>query len=161
MISAVRFWTHYWTNATVENSRDAVLAGDLPLALDHTAGNSFRVRGVLPGDVVYVVSYHGGSVRIIGRLIVARVVDQATAEGELSYQPWEAADHLLGDSDMTDHQFDVWLTAEQVRDLEFIGPRGKIAGAKFNPEGSPDQQTLRTVREITERSARLLDELLA
>lgn len=145
----------------MEHSHAAVLAGDVPAALDHTAGNRFRVRGVLPGDVVYVVSYHQGSVRLIGRLLVARVVDQATAERELTYQPWDAGDHLLGGSDLTDHQFDLWLTAQQVRRLEFISPRAMIVGAKFNPEGSPDQQTLRSVREITERSAGLLDELLA
>jgi hypothetical protein len=73
---AVRFWTHYWTHETTTFDQALVESGEIPSALDHTAGNSFRKRGVRPGDGVYVVSYHHGSIRLVGRLVVETIVDQ-------------------------------------------------------------------------------------
>jgi hypothetical protein len=161
IILAVRFWTHYWTHETTTFDQVLVESGEIPSALDHTAGNSFRKRGVRPGDGVYVVSYHHGSIRLVGRLVVETIVDQRAAKRALSYEPWDADDHLLADrGELRDRYFDLWLTDAQVRQLEFVGRGGKVVRAKFNRRGDPDQQTLRSVREVTDRTASLFEELL-
>jgi hypothetical protein len=41
-----------------------------------------------------------------------------------------------------------------------VGRGGKVVRAKFNRRGDPDQQTLRSVREVTDRTASLFEELL-
>ncbi|MBK6857642.1 MAG: hypothetical protein IPG97_14105 [Microthrixaceae bacterium] len=158
----MKFWTHYWTHETTVFPEEAVRKRKVPLALDHTAGNAFRKRGVRPGDAVYVVSYHRGVIRLLGRMTVERVVDQGEAESVLGYEPWKASDHLLAVAgESTDHYFDVVLTADQVNELRFVGHGGKVVGIKFNRRGDPDQQTLRSVRELTAETASFLDEVLA
>ena len=44
--------------------------------------------------------------------------------------------------------------------MEFVGRSRQTVGVKFNPRGEPGQQTPRSIRQTTERTALLFDELL-
>lgn len=48
----------------------------------------------------------------------------------------------------------------QRKEIEFVGRSGQTVGVKFNPRGEPGQQTPRSIRQTTERTALLFDELL-
>ena len=88
------YWTHYWTNKTVLEREGR----EKPDKIGHTADNAFKRRGVLPGDVVYIVTVLKGSIHIIGRLIVDQVLDQRGAEAYFGEPVWLAEDHLIAEN---------------------------------------------------------------
>src|ERR1017187_4014004 len=85
-----RYWTHYWTQPTLAAHREQ--SGD---ELLHTSGNQFLDHGVSIGDVVYCVSTLEGSMILIGRVKVDKVVSQEEADKEFDEPVWPATDHLV------------------------------------------------------------------
>ena len=148
----MRYWTHYWR----ENSNGEGL-------FDHTAGNGLRKRGIRPGDVVYGVSAPKGKLFLIGRMVVERIVDYRTARRLLTYEPYDAEDHLIAVEESASRITGggIEVPPEIVRQLRFLG-RGGLQAPKFRlaDRGLLDQQTLRACRELTGESASLLDTLL-
>src|SRR5687767_4323188 len=90
-VRTMRFFTHYWTNQTWEEQRP--IGHGEPLL--HTASNTFRQRGVEPGDCVYVLTVSRGVLFLGGKMIVESVADQQTAEHARQDSLYEARDHLL------------------------------------------------------------------
>jgi hypothetical protein len=107
-----------------------------------------------------VISNFGDNFYVLGRLIVDRIVDQRTAAKELPYQPWFADDHLMAvKTKRTAMRFDVTLPLSVVRKLEFVSKAG-IVLPKLTAAGTPDRQTFRGVREITNSTAAIFDRAL-
>jgi hypothetical protein len=130
--------------------------------LAHTASDQFRARGVAPGDAVYVVSFHRGVLRVLGRLDVDRVVTRTQAQRALGTQNlWEAADHLLGKpGTVMRYQPDAVVPSADLRRLEFVSPDGTINGVVYNRHGNVDPQSFRSLREVTPATAGLFDGIL-
>lgn len=148
-----RYFTQYWTNETWNYNRNG--EGEL---LNHIAGNLFKERGVKPGDIVYVVTVIKGKLYLLGKMKVAKVYNLEEAGAELSYEVWEASDHLIAAAATpTDYNREVPL--EVTKNIKFISGSDKNKKLKFKSE-LLDTQTLRGVRELAFESATQLDEIL-
>jgi hypothetical protein len=153
----MRFWTHYWTDYAVSIMERELRAAKVPLHLDHTASNRFA--RVSAGDVVYVISYLAGSLRVIGSIEVAQIVGMAAARAALRYEPWEADMHVLASAGSA-ARFDAFLSNSQVDQLEFVHKDGTKCGVARKRDGTADHQTFRGVREITRATAAIFDQVL-
>ena len=152
------YWTHYWTNNTVE-MESALIADGASDLVAHTAGEQFVQRGVSPGDVVYLVSRIAFKMHLLGRLVVDRVVDQSAANAHFRHGVWPATDHLLARPPFSKFRTDVVVPDDRLKEVEFLNKKGTV-GLAFNKQGQVDQQTLRTLREVTAATAGLFDSLL-
>src|SRR5262245_61333269 len=86
-----RFWTHHWVH---RDWRDDINPEYQPLR--HAASNSFRQRGVSPGDMVYVVSIADGHLLLGGRMTVKGIVSRDEAVRALRRDNlWEAEEHVI------------------------------------------------------------------
>jgi hypothetical protein len=152
-----RYFTTYWTSEPWQHS-----AGGFT---EHAASNEFRKRGVGPGDHVYVVHYRAREVFLGARIIVERVTTKEEAASELGMdvdEIWDARDHILADPASVQRLHPGRaIPRSTLRELTFVRDDGTETGLKFDTDGAANQQTLRTVRELTEASARALDSLIA
>jgi hypothetical protein len=57
-------------------------------ALEHSASNEFRARGVTPGDLVYVVTVRNGQLYVGASLVVGQLLGQRAAERALRGGLW-------------------------------------------------------------------------
>jgi hypothetical protein len=144
-----RYFTHYWKNSTWEQH-----AAQPARPLDHVAGSKLRGR-VSPGDLIYIVTNLQGRLFLGGRMRVKLVVDQEEAQRQRRADLWEAPDHILGEAG-TVFRGDLVVPDQTVAQLRF-GDGAALVVA----DGKIDQQTLRTLRELTPESAKLLDAVLA
>ncbi len=146
-------WTHYWKKATAQGQAHGLL--------DHTAGNSFRSRGVGNGDRVYVISFWDGTLKVLGRLDVDRIVDQAEAERIQGEQLWDADDHVLAERGSASKLGVRVVPDSKLGKIEFINADGSMVSVKYNRRGKVEGMTFQVeVREITTTTARLFDQLL-
>lgn len=109
--------------------------------------------------MVYVVTLIKGTIHIIGRMVVDKVLDQVQAERERGADLWKADDHVLAKQPSSRCRFDVVVPVGKLNDLEFINKKGTLPLA-YNRRGGVDQQTLRGLRELTASTAGLFDSLL-
>jgi hypothetical protein len=153
----VRTWTHFWSAEAVAAS--TAIATSM---FDHSASNQFRDRGVAPGDAVFGISYVDGDLHVIGRLTVDKIVDQATAEHLLPYEPWMAADHVISaPQTCTAMHYDRIIGGAQMGQISFVLASGGVGGVKHRRDGKVEPQSFRGVREITPGTARLFESVLA
>jgi hypothetical protein len=152
-----RSFTTYWTAAPWED-------GALGL-VDHAASNEFTTRGVAPGDKLFIFHYAQRSLFLGAILRVDRICTQAEAAAELGVEMdeiWEARDHVLAKpTELQRLNPDRKVPVEILRGLTFITADGSQTGLKFDADGAPNQQTLRTVRELDVTSAASLRSLIA
>ncbi len=156
------YWTLYWTNKTVRTEANRVHEREeFAFELEHAGGAGFRKRGVKPGDTVYVVTNVYGVIHLIGKIVVDEIIDKDEVGRRLENDDlWIVTDHIVAKKPYAPCRFDVVVPPSQTKDVEFITDKG-TTGLKFNKRGGVDQQTLRTVRQLTESTARLFDELLS
>jgi len=149
------FFTHYWSGETFKRLAQTP-GGDL----DHTAGNQFN--GVMPGDTVYVISFFGGVLYVVGRMTVERVATREEAIAVLGTSDlWDAKQHVIAKQGTSSRErFDVPISQSDVWTIEFIDSNGAVVPPKRNRHGRVDPQTFRGVREITAPTASLLDSYL-
>lgn len=146
-------WTHYWKRRTAEAPRSG--------PLDHTASNRFRSRGVKKGDTIYVISFWDGTLRILGRLDVDLIVDQAQAERIRGEDLWPAYDHVLAKPGSATMFGSSVVPDLDLAKVEFMKADGTTVGVTYKREGKVEPQSFRSeVREITKKTARLFDQLL-
>jgi predicted HNH restriction endonuclease len=153
-------YTHYWTRDTIKSQETKP---DPYEELIHTASAEFRLRGVGPGDTVYVINLNEGRLRVIARMVVDLVVDQRGAERILRTRNlWDAADHCIArDGTATPARYDAYLTDSQLAKFRFVTADGKSQGPKHRKDGKIEPQSFRSpVREITPQTAALLDSVL-
>lgn len=149
-------FTHYWKHETWHRSTTG------EKVLDHTAGNRFKVCRVRPGDAVYIISRDAGRLRLIGRMVVHKIVNGREAREYLGRDDlWEADDHCVAaPDDATPIQRDLIVDDLVTRRLRFKGKGGEERALVFR-SGDLDEQTLRGVRQLTPESAALLESLLS
>ena len=128
------YWTHYWRNSTIASEMEAIANGATPNEIDHTADNSFRRRGVTPGDIVYIVSRIDGRIHLLGRLVIDKIVDQGTADAYFGQETWRASDHLLGRPPFLRFRTNTIVPDDRLNDVKFITPKG-MSGLAFDKRG--------------------------
>jgi hypothetical protein len=151
-----RYFTHYWRNDTWDYECSQGLEGQ---PLEHAGSNLFRTRGVSSGDFVYVVTVRKGTLYLLARMHVKGLCDYEEAVDKFGDDVWDATDHVIASSS-TPMRFEERVPLGITQDLEFISG-AQVKRLKFSDPGCVDQQTLRGVRELTARSARALDALIA
>ena len=154
-----RYFTHYWSVSTVEKHQQDQAEGNFCTAV---FSNKFTSKGLRPGDYLYELSIKDGELYLLCRLRIAEVRPRTypLSLGELDSDKWNE-EATVEDGEATPLRLfsnrasiDVTeqiqcVTADGLRELTFVAP-GKL-----------DRQTLRIPREITERSAALLDGVIA
>lgn len=138
-------FTTYWLPQQVRNSRGVLL--------DHAADNNFR--DVQAGDTVWVVTVRRGEFFIVGRIPVARVLDQVGAERLLKEQLWEADFHIYCPRQRAERASMVPV-GEQTWKLSFISDTSPRLISK---SGKIDAQQVRRVRCLTPASAVILNRI--
>lgn len=139
----MRSFLSYWKPETLEVNRDGRV-------LDHIASNQYGKLSI--DDEVFVVTAKKGILLLIGKVIVGRIIDHATAERIVGCKLWESSFHVLCKP----------RTASPIRELDISELADKI---RFRSErdrlkvkdGSIDPRQLQTMRELTPQSAAHLD----
>ena len=150
-----RFFTSYWTPDPWEHG-----AG---YPIGHAASNEFAKRGVAVGDSLYIVHQERRELFLGGRLTVGRLLTYRDAQEHFGKPDvWPANDHVLAKAG-TEQRLDPSrvVPREMLPQLTFARPDGTYTGLRLDADGAANQQTLRTVRELTPDSARMLDDLIA
>ena len=145
----MRAFTTYWKNKTWDREPDNS-------STRHTASNEFRARDIESGDRVYITTIRDGHLYVGARLTVKEILSQAKAEQRLGEgKLWKAKDHIIATRHEPFHA-SRRVPMEIARRLRFVnGSR-----LKFRSGTALDNQTLRSVRELTPASARMLDAVL-
>jgi predicted HNH restriction endonuclease len=151
-----RYFTHYWANKTWEINSNS--EGEL---LEYIAGNMFFKRGVQLGDLIYVITVIKGDLFLCGKLEVGIFCERSEASKILNAENlWEAEEHIIA-SKGTPMNYDLAVPLEVTKTLKFISG-SKVSGLKFRSSNKDklDEQTLRTLRELSVESAIEFDNLL-
>lgn len=154
-----RSFTQLWTRVEFEAWQRA----DGPL-LRHAASNQFTLRGLRPGDTLFILSCFSGKVWLIGALVVdVGPLDWHDVQrlGLIQGTRFSGLrDHVFADPQQTAQmRFDLTIPLEVARGLRF----GNGEGPKLRSCGGVeevDPQTFRGVREINPASAGVLSRLL-
>jgi hypothetical protein len=136
----------YWRPSTVRE----ILAGPREL-LNHAAGNQYeRVKS---GDTVWIVTaWPGGRLVLLGRVPVNEVVDHPTAMRRLRVKDlWKATHHILAVPERAEPVREVDLV-DMAPALRFESHRDRLDVS----EGRVDGKQLQTMRQLTVKSAELL-----
>ena len=150
-----RYWTCYWREKHwLNNPPHEPLRG---------SGGSFSKRGVLKGDVVYVVSQRAGQLLLGGRMTVARITTREDAvrifDNNSLYKAHEWV--IAGKGSGTPLHLHRKLAPEVTKHLRFLsGKSGGSTGLLFVNDHHLDRQTTRIVRELAMESVSLLDEII-
>ena len=153
----VRFWTNHWRHSSWRNDLNEEYK-----PLRHASSNTFRRRGVSPGDMVYIVSIADGQLLLGGRMTVKRIVstDQA-AQILRNDNLYEASEHIIGKgSDGTPLNLHRRFAPAVARQLRFVSPNSNPKGLPFISDTHLDGQATRGIRELTPESAALLDQII-
>jgi hypothetical protein len=152
-------FTYLWTRDEYERHRrrgghEFLCAG----------GNTFRDRGVRAGDDLYIVSFFGGQLYLLGRLAVGAVCgpeDAPRLTGRDGFDYSWARDWAVGDASRSSHKhFDLVVPPEAVRAIRFKGGRPPAYRGE-DEDAEPDPQTFRGVRALSWETAEGFDRLLA
>ena len=152
----MRYFTYYWNqDQFLVTAGDAARKG--PIYLDYTGGSGFRDRGVAPGDVLYVLTWYKGDLRVLGRMLVDGVLDEAAAQRRIG-STYPAPEHVVASpGTATPFVYDAVIYDESLDDLTFLTADGAAASVKRNQSGKVEPQTFRNVREITKETADIFD----
>lgn len=114
-------------------------------------GNSYRSRGVKPGDALYILSCGQGNVWLWGRLVVKSIEDPKQ-RGDADW----ARDAVRADPQAsTPANPERVIPPEVVANIRFAGGQAPAMRAD-----GPDPQTFRGVRAISEETQALFEQLL-
>lgn len=154
-----RHFTCYWDDDTLAAHAETISSGGRPTA-SHTSGSGFIGRGVGPGDSLYVLNWFEGELRVLGRLAVDSIVDDATAKLRLGdVEP--AAEHVLeiGGSG-TPIVLDAVFDDDELEALTFLDVSGEHQPIARNGAGGIDTASFEGVREVDDDTADFFDRLL-
>ena len=153
-----RFWTCHWQNKfwrddVNEESRPIVAAGS----------NLFAAKGVRPGDRLYIVSIVEGQLLFGGRMTVDAILLREAVMARLGSDDlhedskWWAVGAKEAGTPLDLHRA---LSPEVTRKLRFVAPSGPPKKPQFVSDTHLDGQTTRGVRQLTQESAELLEQIL-
>jgi hypothetical protein len=138
-------FTTYWLPEQIRDNQGTLLG--------HAADNNFH--DVLPGDTVWVVTVRGGKLFVFGRIVVARVLDQARAEQLLGERLWEAEHHIYCPKQRAETTRLVPVGKDTWK-LTFISD----TSPRLTPKaGRVDAQQLRRVRQLTPTAGAMLERI--
>jgi hypothetical protein len=130
----------------------------------HAASNGFARAGLREGDRLYIVHYESRELFLGARLTVDRNATKSEAASALGMsidEVWDARDHVLAVPDTVQRlDPDRLIPRTTLNDLTLVRADGAEAGVKIDPDGAANQQTVRSVRELTTASAGVLDDLI-
>ena len=154
----MRYFTFYWKNKTYKENKQY----EGFINFWHT-GDRFIKRGIEKNDFVYSLTVIKGRLYPISCLQVDEIISYDELERRLGpklAQYWVSSRYLWAKK-ATALNFHRVVPAEKVKELSFNSQSG-ITSLKFKDKGASllDQQTLRSVRELTEKSAKILDDVL-
>lgn len=144
----MRSFLSYWKPATADSN-----LGAREEPLRHIASNQYH--RLARGDEVFVATTRAGRLILLGKVVVGRIVDQATAEAYLGSQLWESSHHVLSEPGTESPLIEVDITPSADK-LRFLGSRDRLA----LDDGQVDAKQLQTMRELSPQSAAELDATL-
>ena len=155
----MRYFTQYCPNEDWFREQEILERAADARLFDYTASSLFRKRGVGVGDYLYLVTVLSGRLYVAGKMEVGEIVSlEETRRRFPGERLFRVSDHVFARRvtplDYT-RSLPVSITA---RLLFYKG--GSIAHLKFSKPGWLDSQTLRGIREMPEKTAATLDELL-
>ncbi len=155
------YFTYYWNREQFLGNLQEFEQSGSTYELDYTGGSGFANRKVSEGDVLYMLNWHEGELRILGRMTVDRVLERAEAQAELG-DVYDAKEHVLAKPGSATLQvFDAVIDDDQELDsIGFLDTGGARSHPKRNGRGEIEPQTFRNVRQITEATAELFDDYL-
>ena len=115
-------------------------------------GNSYRSRGVEPGDALYILSCGQGSVWLWGRMVVKGVEDPGAGDDA----PW-ARDAVRADPRLSTRADPERLISPEVVSAIRFGD-GQAPAMRAN---GPDPQTFRGIRRLSEETRTLFENLIS
>lgn len=139
-----RFFTQFWYRTTFQEIPDGH-------RVSHIIGNQFVRNGVQSGDNVYIITFAEGQLYVGTRLHAETVVSkQQIQQGEKEeYAEWNPCDHVIMPEEHAPvFKRDCQVTEETANLLQLA------SGERLLPKN------FRGVRQITEYSAKILDEAL-
>lgn len=149
-----RYFTQIWARSHNDwLAKDEVRRGE---SLNHTAGNQFKRQKVRSGDFIYVVTVEDQQLYLIGRLQVDRICSQQEAERILkTTNLWLASQHAIAKPGTElPMRSDLAVPLETAEGLPFVTKQ------RLTRLGPVNGRKLQAMRELTEDSAKALDELL-
>ncbi len=153
-----RFFSCSWDDDTLTAHAEHISGGARPLTR-HSSGSGFREHGVGPGDLLYVLNWFDGELRVLGRLVVDDVVDDAAARARLG-DVVSAPEHVLEVGGTgTPIVLDAVLDEEELDELSFRSLDGTSLPAR-NAAGGVDTSSFDGVRELDADTADFFDRLL-
>ena len=134
----------YWKSQTVAQEKGT--------QLDHSASEQFGK--IVPGDILWFVTYENGGLYLIGRMEVERVVSQHEAERILQNDNlWEATYHVLAKRDT--------ITPVTYISLMDIASMLRFEGGVDRLRPDFTAQSFQSMRRLTVESANLLRSMWA
>ena len=152
-----RSWTCYWQ---FRYWRSDINSEYKPTR--SSGSNLFRKRGVSIGDTVYIISQGAGQLYIGGRMTVKQILsrDEAVQLWD-SDSLYDATEWIVDPSESGTllhlHRRLTPLLTKQIRFKTKQGPKEPF----FTSETELDKQAIRNVRELTQESAALFDQIIA
>lgn len=152
-----RYFTQYWTNSQWKLETKV---RDQNSPLEHTAGNQFSKVSVSENDIIFIVTVKKGILYLGGKIVVGRLCSQRQVEEMFgSKRVYQAKEHIISKGGLDTFRTNLTVPSNVVKYLYFEGPDGPKPPV-FKSEGVLDQQTLRGVRLLTEKSGEELLKLL-
>lgn len=128
---------YYWSNSTV--------AENLGARMNHAAGQ--RLGKVKGGDNLWLITYQGDRLFLVGRLRVGQVVSRREAE------------RLLGTRDLWDARYHVIAPPNKAEEIRMVDITDLVRSLRFEHSSSPTlpakitMQSFRAMRELAPKSA--------
>lgn len=152
-----RSFTVYWLNETWDEVSEETGPGE---PLGYAGSEIFRRNGVSPGDSIYVVTIKKGKLLVAAKMVVGAILNRKEAAAVCGAENiWDSSEHIIA-SQSTPAFWDRRIADDVTERLRFVTPDDGEKPLKFRKRGELDGQTLRTIRRLTEDSARELDALL-
>ena len=153
-----RYFSCSWDDDTLAAHAEHISGGARPLT-SHSSGVGFRDHRVGPGDLLYVLNWFEGELRVLGRMVVDGVVDDAAARARLG-EVAPAPEHVLEVGGTgTPIVLDAVLDEEELDELSFHTIDGASMPAR-NAAGGVDPSSFDGVRELDGDTADFFDRLL-
>lgn len=126
-------------------------------------GSMITRSGVAAGDMLYGINVVVGTLFVVGRMKVDRVLTSYDdARALLGDAAWETPEHAIAaEGTATPMYFSRQLPWDLTTQLRLRGTDGTEMPLPMMEEEALDSKALREVRELTEASAKLLDDFLA
>lgn len=153
-----RYFSCSWDDDTFTAHAEDISGGGRPVTR-HVGGIGFRDHGVGPGDLLYVIDWFDGELRVLGRMAVDAVLDDDAARarlGDVGPAPEHAVE--VGGTG-TPIVLDAVLDEDELDDLTFRTTDGDAHPAR-NAAGGIQPSSFDGVRELDADTADFFDRLL-